>query len=103
MIAELEIRKQLVRFLSNDLSLDQFEDWLVEASWNMHSDPVESAQKLAAKIELRLAEHSSGHLDEATLRHELVPDVTDINVFLPCSPSFVVAGSSSVTVYVSTQ
>ena len=71
MIAENQIREKLGRYLSNELSLDHFEDWLVERSWNMHKDSCESAQKLASAIELRLAEYSSGHLDEAELRDEL--------------------------------
>lgn len=71
MIAENSIRDKLNRFLKNEFSLDQFEDWLVQRSWNMHLDSEESAQKLASAIELRLAEHSSGHLDEPALREEL--------------------------------
>ena len=75
MIAENQIREQLARYLRGELSRDQFEDWLVQRSWNMHRDSVEAAQKLAAAIELRLAEHSSGHLDEPSLRSELLPFV----------------------------
>jgi hypothetical protein len=71
MIAELEIRSNLVRFLSKEMSLDQLEDWLVQRSWNMHKDSGEEARKLASAIELRLAEYSSGHLDESGLRDEL--------------------------------
>jgi hypothetical protein len=71
MIAENQIREKLGRYLSGELSLDHFEDWLVERSWNMHKDSDESAQKLASAVELRLAEHSSGHLDDAALRDEL--------------------------------
>ena len=71
MIAESKIREKLGRFLSNEMSLDRFEDWLVEQSWNMHKDSSEAAQKLASAIELRLAEYSGGHLDEAALRDEL--------------------------------
>jgi glutamine synthetase adenylyltransferase len=71
MVIESQIREKLGRFLSHEMSLDQFEDWLVQHSWNMHRDSDESAQKLASAIELRLAEHSSGHLDDAALRDEL--------------------------------
>lgn len=71
MIAELEIREKIGRFLSKEMSLDRFEDWLVQRSWNMHKDSEEAAQKLASAIELRLAEFSNGHLDECALRDEL--------------------------------
>jgi len=76
MIAEYQIRQWLARYLHDEVSLDQFEDWLVQRSWNMHQDSEQSAQKLASAIELRLAEHSSGHLDDNELRLELLPFVT---------------------------
>jgi hypothetical protein len=71
MIAESQIREKLGHYLSKEWSLAQFEDWLVQGSWNMHKDSEEQAQKLASAIELRLAEHSSGHLNEKDLRAEL--------------------------------
>ncbi len=80
MIAESQIREKLGRFLSKEISLDQFEDWLVQKSWNMHKDSCEVAQKLASMIELRLAEHSSGHLSDCELRDELRPLVANYTV-----------------------
>lgn len=76
MIAESQIREQLGHYLRGDIPLDVFEDWLVQRSWNMHKDSDEAAQSLASKIELRLAEHSSGHLDENALHEELKTFVT---------------------------
>jgi hypothetical protein len=72
MIAENQIRERVARYLVGEISLDELEDWLVERSWNMHRDSDEAAQKLAAAIELRLAEHSSGHLSDDGLRKELL-------------------------------
>ena len=71
MINESAIFEQLSRYLGNQISLDEFEDWFVQASWNAHleSDPV--ARKLVSAIELKLAEHSSGHLSETDLQEEL--------------------------------
>ncbi len=71
MITEPEIRAQLALYLRGKNSLDQFEDWFAESSWNMHKDSSGEAQHLASQIELRLAEHSSGHLPEDELRKEL--------------------------------
>ena len=79
MIAEYQIRQHLARYLQHEMSLDHFEDWLVQRSWNMHRDSAESAQAMVSAIELRLAEHSSGHLDEKQLREELLPLVTTYN------------------------
>lgn len=76
MIAEYQIRQKLAKYLHDEISLDQFEGWLADRSWNMHRDSDEAAQRLASAIELRLAEHSSGHLDNVELRDELLPYVT---------------------------
>jgi hypothetical protein len=80
MITENEIREKLGRYLSKDLSLDSFEDWLAQRSWNMHLDSDPAAQKLASAIELRLAEFSNGHLDESALRDDLRPFVSNYTV-----------------------
>lgn len=71
MITEAQIRKHLANYLAGSESLDDFEDWLVEHSWNMHLDSSGSAQELVNQIELRLSEHSSGHLSDTKLRQEL--------------------------------
>jgi len=82
MIAEHQIRQWLARFLHGEVSLDQFEDWLVGRSWNMHRDSDEAAQKLASAIELRLAEYSSGHLNDEQLRNELLPFATNYSAIV---------------------
>jgi len=71
MFSEAVIRALLAKFLSNDIPLDVFEDQLVSNSWNVHQHGSEPAQRLVSAIELRLAEHSAGHLDEERLRVEM--------------------------------
>ena len=67
MIQENEIRAKLLALSS----LDEFEDWLVRQSWNMHRDSDPRAQKLVGKIELAVAEFYDGHLSEPLLRQRL--------------------------------
>jgi len=71
MMSLVELREQIAKLLSGDLSLDEFEDWFAQRSWNMHKDSEIDAQRLAYAVELRLAEHDSGHLPEAELQREL--------------------------------
>lgn len=71
MISDFLIQKRLADVLSGQLSLDDFEDWFASESWNMHQHAEEPARRLAAALELRLAEFSGGHLAEAELRREL--------------------------------
>ena len=71
MLEAKSLREHVLQFLADAVSLDNFEDWLVGASWNMHHDADASIQRLVGAIELRLAEHSNGHLDLADLRQEL--------------------------------
>lgn len=71
MIDEAKLRRDLIQFIQESLSLKEFEDRLVRMSWDMHRDSSASAVALASAIELRLAEHSCGHLSDADLRDEL--------------------------------
>ncbi len=71
MINESEIRDRWFEHLQRRLTLDQFEDWLVQHSWNMHRDSDDAAQRLVHRIELRFAEYTAGHLAAEGLEREL--------------------------------
>jgi hypothetical protein len=71
MITESQIRERLFAYLIRAITLNDFEDWLVAHSWNMHLDSDDAAQSLVGAIELRLAEYSDDHLDDAALEREL--------------------------------
>ncbi|MCC7237297.1 MAG: hypothetical protein IT163_18460 [Bryobacterales bacterium] len=97
MISEKEIRNNLAEALVSG-QMDEFEDWFVAESWNVHRSQNVSLQKLVYALELRLAEYSSGHLDEAALREELrgFLGVGSLNIEAP-PPSVVVQSGSSLT------
>lgn len=71
MTSEIQLREQLFRLLKGEVSLDEFEDRFAQESWNIHKGSDLGAQRLAYAVELRLAEHDSGHLPENELRREL--------------------------------
>jgi hypothetical protein len=71
MITEIQIRERLIDYLIRQITLNEFEDWLVQQSWNMHLDSDARAQHLVGMIELRLAEYSNGHLTDDALEREL--------------------------------
>jgi hypothetical protein len=98
MLAHDELRNQLVRFLGNEMSLDDFEDWFVEKSWNAQKDSDLLAQRLAYAIELRLAEYSNDHLSESELRRELLELSKQHMLTLFQSPSLQSGSSTDFTV-----
>jgi hypothetical protein len=71
MIQENEIRAQLVEYLSGNRGLDEFEDWFVQRSWNMHRDSSPDAQRLASQVELALSEFNNDDITEAALRERM--------------------------------
>jgi hypothetical protein len=71
MLSDLQLREQLAKFLAGNLSRDEFEDWFVQSSWNMHEKADFETQRLVSAIELLLAENSSGHLLDKDLYEEL--------------------------------
>ena len=76
MVAVEEIKKRLSALLDGSLSIEDFEDWIVAGSWNMHTWSDKATQTLVGAIEVRLAEFHQDHLSDSELREELL-DVLD--------------------------
>jgi hypothetical protein len=96
MISVSAIRDKLNQLVGGKIALDEFEDWIVAESWNMHqhSDPI--AQAFVSAIELRLAEYSDGHLSISDMIDEfrlLLAGRRVFNVRLNADP--IVHGSGS--------
>lgn len=71
MLSERQLRDRVSEYVKGVVSLADFEDWFARESWNIHKSDDLAAQRLAYSVELRLSEHSSGHLPEQELREEL--------------------------------
>jgi hypothetical protein len=104
MITESQIREQLFYYLTRRISLNDFEDWLVSHSWNMHRDSDDAARSLVGAIELRLAEYSDDHLDDDALERELKgliasPVRARVEQSRPTSPTVDTAFKGSVQVF----
>ena len=52
----LEIRHKLAELLSQQMSLDDFEQWFAPYSWNIHKNGDDDAQQLAYAIEHQLSQ-----------------------------------------------
>lgn len=90
MATEAAIREQAVNYVAGELSLDAFDEWFAQATWNMHQDSDEAAQRLADAIELRLAEHTSApQLTDEWLRNELAKVLAEysVKVYLGIDPT----------------
>jgi hypothetical protein len=68
---ELTVRQKLIEYVASRISLQEFQRWFVPATWDVHLSGEQGAIDLAYRIELRLAEYTSGHLPENQLRSEL--------------------------------
>ena len=71
MFSEQELRNRIAQVIVGNVSLDDFEDWFVGASWNVHAQADPRLAQLVGAVELHLAEYSSGHRDERQLRSGL--------------------------------
>lgn len=77
---DLDIREKLASYLVGEISLREFEDWFVPASWNVAQSNNSNAVNLVYEIELWLAEYSDGHWAEQDLKNHLKPLLTDYRV-----------------------
>lgn len=69
---ETAIRHHLTQFLTGALSLNELQDWLVNATWNMEATASSEAVQFAYAVELALAEFSSGFLTPEQLEADLL-------------------------------
>jgi hypothetical protein len=80
MVSAQELRAKIASYVSGEVSLDDLDEWFSANTWNMHQDDSDAeAQELAAKVELLLAEHSSGHLLDGELRSDLQREIQPSN------------------------
>jgi hypothetical protein len=78
---DLELRYQLIQFLSGQLSLRDLRRWFLPRVWDLTQDG-QLRSPLARRLELRLAEHVNGHWTEDDLRKLLareVPTTTSVS------------------------
>jgi hypothetical protein len=66
-----QIRNGLSEWMDGKITLREFEDWFVPATWDIHQSGDEKAEDLADEIELRLSEYSGGYLSREDLRSEM--------------------------------
>lgn len=66
-----EIQQRLDWYLRGELSLADFEAWLIPATWDLSPQSDLAAHGLATAITLRIAEFTNGGWTEDDLRREL--------------------------------
>ncbi len=80
MISLRQIRDELASYLAREISFAEFEDWLIDHSWNMHKDSSEDAQELVHSINAFIYEYLDKYVDEDWLRAQLRPHVQHYRV-----------------------
>lgn len=81
-----EIRERLASYLAGEISLEDFEDWFVSASWNVSQSKNQAAINMVYEIELWLSEYSDGFRSKDELRNLLRPFVEKYNVNIDLIP-----------------
>ena len=98
MVSANKIREQLVSYLANGIDLDSFEDWVAQSTWNISRSRDLESRQLTFAVELRLSEHSSGHLLEQNLRDELAMLLVSHTAKISDQAIIVDSGASDLTV-----
>jgi hypothetical protein len=67
----IAIRERVDAFLAGDLTLPQFQEWLVANTWDVEERGDPHATDLTYEIKLALAEHSRGDISGHELRDRM--------------------------------
>lgn len=71
MITETEVKAKLAALLDDTLALEDFEDWIVGHSYNMHLDSTPETQELVESVLSFLDEYTDDAFGYAALRARL--------------------------------
>jgi hypothetical protein len=71
MVSASEIRDQVAKLLFGEISLQEFEDWFVPATWDAHKAGDAEAENLTDEIDMSLSEYTSRQLSPEQLRSGL--------------------------------
>ena len=66
-----EILEMVNRFLLGEVSLDSFEDWSSEFSWNIHEKADAETQRLAYLVQSKIGQFGEGEIDEESFLRDL--------------------------------
>jgi hypothetical protein len=69
-LGENEVREQIVRHLSGEISLTDLQQWLIESTWDV-GEARDTATELAYSAQLVIAERERGHRTDEELRRSL--------------------------------
>lgn len=89
MVEEKEVQDKLSEVVSDQLSLEQFENWLSSYSWNMHRDSSRDAVDLISSVHLLLSERDDQIFDEQSLKQEFLKllNVRHFNIVIGTQPA----------------
>jgi hypothetical protein len=82
---DFEIRKQLIRYLSGQISLNTFQEIFIPIIWDIDKKENKNVKKLSNRIILRLAEYSNGDWSEQELKDLFRPMVGNFNIEIDMS------------------
>jgi hypothetical protein len=91
-----EIRDNLASYLLREISLSDFEDWFVSASWNVVQSKNQDSIDLVYEIELLLAEFSNGDWSEEELKDNFRPLVSNISATIGNVPHVIMDSAARV-------
>lgn len=68
---DLEIRRQVGRYVGGELSFVQLQEWLKPRLWHPYVTGDKPAARLIAAVDVRLGEYASGYWSEQLLKEAL--------------------------------
>jgi hypothetical protein len=66
-----DVREHVISFLADELTLPEFQDWLVGATWDVEARREPNIVDVVYEIKLALAEHSRGDISMPDVRERL--------------------------------
>ncbi len=91
----LELREQIARYISSEISLEDLENWLVQNLPRLAVDPRSDDSSLAAAVDLCLVEYSAGLRTEESIKRYLSDALEEFKtVYINLNDASIISSSS---------
>ena|SRR5882724_6412409 len=97
MVSRDQIREQLIDYLDDSLSFEQFEDWLIDQSMDMHKGSSPEAQEMVLDLKEAINEYLDQRINEILLKRNLYPfvELATANIIVGERPRVAIRSGSS--------
>lgn len=103
MALDAELRQELCRYFGEEITIEDFREWLAPRAWNIHKRADTELAHLVQQIEAILSEFDHGDWTEGELRQQLAKLIEPVSIKTSVAPAPYVRASITTSTTINTR